>query len=72
MGTTTIINLYGELAREYVKRWAWERRGISPYDQFYFLGKQIREETQRFGNGARMKQAMLYGNVCKNVKFAKS
>ena len=24
-----------ELAREYVKRWAWERRGISPYDQFY-------------------------------------
>lgn len=38
-----------ELAREYVKRWAWERRDITPYDQFYFLGKQIREETQLYG-----------------------
>jgi hypothetical protein len=34
-----------ELVREYVKDWAWENRRIGPYDQLYFMGKQIRKET---------------------------
>lgn len=38
-----------ELAREYVKDWAWEKRSISHYDQFYFLGKQSRRESMLYG-----------------------
>lgn len=39
-----------ELVREYVKdNWAWEKRPIGVFDQFYFLGKQIRREAQLFG-----------------------
>lgn len=34
-----------ELVREYVKDWAWEGRHVGPFDQFYFLGKQIRKES---------------------------
>lgn len=34
-----------ELVREYVKDWAWEGRIVGAYDQFYFLGKQIRKES---------------------------
>lgn len=34
-----------ELVREYVKDWAWEKRPIGVFDQFYFLGKQIRRES---------------------------
>ena len=34
-----------ELVREYVKDWAWESRPIGTFDQFYFLGKQIRRES---------------------------
>jgi hypothetical protein len=37
-----------ELVREYVKNWAWEGRHIGPYDQFYFMGKQIRSEAMLF------------------------
>ncbi|WNM70263.1 nicotinamide-nucleotide adenylyltransferase [Myxococcus phage Mx1] len=38
-----------ELVREYVKNWAWEKRHISIYDQYYFMGKQIRHESLLFG-----------------------
>ncbi len=38
-----------ELVREYVKDWAWDSRKISTYDQFYFMGKQIRRESMLFG-----------------------
>lgn len=38
-----------ELVREYVKNWAWEGRHIGRYDQFYFMGKQIRSEAMLFG-----------------------
>ncbi len=38
-----------ELVREYVKEWAWEGREIGPYDQLYFLGKQIRKESMLYG-----------------------
>jgi len=35
-----------ELAREYIKRWAWESRLPSTFeDQLYILGKQSREEA---------------------------
>lgn len=37
-----------EMAREYVKRWAWEGRQISGFDEYYFVGKQIREESHLF------------------------
>jgi nicotinamide riboside kinase len=38
-----------ELAREYVKKWAWENRIPGRYDQSYFLGKQAREESVLYG-----------------------
>lgn len=40
-----------ELVREYVKIWAWENKPITPLDQIYLLGQQVRSE------------AMLYGKV---------
>lgn len=38
-----------ELVREYVKNWIWDNRKYSKYDQLYFLGKQIREESLLYG-----------------------
>lgn len=38
-----------ELVREYIKDWVWEARKFNKYDQFYFLGKQIRQETLLYG-----------------------
>lgn len=38
-----------ELVREYVKEWVWTARKMSTYDQIYFLGKQIRQESLLFG-----------------------
>lgn len=37
-----------ELVREYVKDWAWEKRQVSNYDQFYLFGKQIRRESMLY------------------------
>ncbi len=37
-----------ELAREYVKKWAWEGRKISGMHEFLFVGKQIDEESRLF------------------------
>lgn len=37
-----------ELVREYVKDWAWEKRHVSNYDQFYLFGKQIRRESMLY------------------------
>src|ERR1041385_3278977 len=37
-----------ELVREYVKDWAYEKRGIGTYDQIYFLGKQTRRESMLY------------------------
>lgn len=38
-----------ELVREYAKGWAWEGRKISPLDQFYVFGKQLRAEACLLG-----------------------
>ena len=38
-----------ELVREYVKKWAWQGRKISGYDEYLFVGKQIHEEATLFG-----------------------
>lgn len=43
------LGVNAELVREYVKDWAWEKRTIGTYDQWYFLGKQIRKESMLFG-----------------------
>ena len=40
-----------ELVREYVKIWAWENKPVTPLDQIYLLGEQVKSE------------AMLYGKV---------
>lgn len=37
-----------ELVREYTKKWAWQDRKISGYDEFLFVGKQIHEESTLF------------------------
>jgi len=42
-------NINVELVTEYVKSWAYEKRPIGAYDQFYFLGKQIRRESLLYG-----------------------
>jgi hypothetical protein len=41
-------SLDAELVREYAKNWAWEKRNISLYDQYYLLGKQIRHEAMLY------------------------
>jgi RecA/RadA recombinase len=38
-----------ELAREYVKRWAWEGKAPRGLDQFYLFGKQLKEEYPLLG-----------------------
>lgn len=38
-------NLNCELVQEWIKTWAYEQRSISPFDQFYVAGKQIRKES---------------------------
>lgn len=48
------LNVSGEsceLVREFVKLWSWENKPVTPLDQIYLLGKQVRSE------------AMLYGKV---------
>jgi hypothetical protein len=42
------IPLNAELVREYVKIWTYDGRQISPYDQIYFMCKQIRYESMLF------------------------
>lgn len=38
-----------ELVREYVKDWVYENRKIGPYNQIYFLGKQVHKESLLYG-----------------------
>lgn len=38
-----------ELVREFVKEWAWQGIPVGVYDQFYFLGKQIKKESMVLG-----------------------
>jgi hypothetical protein len=38
-----------EYVQEYVKSWAWEKRLIDDFDQFYFFGKQLRREALLYG-----------------------
>jgi hypothetical protein len=38
-----------EMSREYVKRWAWEGRGVEALDEFYIFAKQVREESVLLG-----------------------
>lgn len=42
------MNLNTEFTQEYVKAWAWEGRKISPYDQFYFFGKEAHHQSKLF------------------------
>jgi hypothetical protein len=44
-----INGVNAELVREYVKDWVWEQRSIGPYNQIYFLGKQIHKESLLYG-----------------------
>lgn len=58
VGKTTVsalvfswLKMYGcsvEMAREYVKKWAWQGRKIVSIDELYFVGRQIHEESQYF------------------------
>lgn len=40
--------LNAELVQEYVKGWAWDGRTVSPYDQFYFFGKEVHNQSHLF------------------------
>jgi len=59
-----------DLVREYVKEWAWEDRVIGPYDQLYFLGKQIRKESCLYGlteyivTDSPIYNNIIYGQLC--------
>jgi len=39
-----------ELVREYVKAWAWRGDKIKKWDELYILSKQLREESNLYGN----------------------
>lgn len=56
-----------ELVREYVKNWAWEGRKFNTYDQLYFLGKQIRQESLLFG---KVKFLITDAPIFMNVFYA--
>lgn len=43
------IGVNCELVTEYVKKWAWEGRPISTFDQLYIFAKQLRAESQLYG-----------------------
>jgi hypothetical protein len=38
-----------ELVKETAKDWAWEKRHIDAYSQFYLMGRQIRRESMLLG-----------------------
>lgn len=38
-----------ELANEYVKKWVWQNREITPLDELVVLGRQIAEEADLIG-----------------------
>ena len=42
------MNMNVEYVPEYVKSWAWDGRTISPYDQFYFFGKEAHNQSHLF------------------------
>lgn len=42
------LNMNVEFVPEYVKSWAWDQRKISPYDQFYFFGKEAHNQSHLF------------------------
>ena len=42
------MDLNVEYVPEYVKSWAWDKRTISPYDQFYFFGKEAHNQSHLF------------------------
>ena len=44
-----INGMNAELVREYVKDWVYENRKIGPYNQIYFLGKQVHKESLLYG-----------------------
>lgn len=37
-----------EMCPEWIKKWAWENKKPSPYDQFYIMGKEIRQQSMLF------------------------
>jgi hypothetical protein len=44
-----VQGINAELVREYVKDWVYENRKIGPYNQIYFLGKQVHKESLLYG-----------------------
>ena len=46
--------IHCELAREYVKNWAYEKRKIENWDQIYIMGKQILEEFRLIKAGVEV------------------
>lgn len=47
--TLKTMNLNTEMAREYVKSWAWSNRKITHVDQIYITGKQAQTESILYG-----------------------
>jgi len=43
-----------EMAREYVKNWAYEKRQIIDYDQIYIMAKQVQEEFRLIKAGVKI------------------
>jgi len=38
-----------EMCMEWVKKWAWEGYNPSGYDQFYIVGKEVKQQSRLFG-----------------------
>lgn len=48
-GEMKLAGFHVELVSEYVKKWAWQGRMPSGFDQFYIAGKQAHSESQLYG-----------------------
>jgi len=53
-GELKSLNIPCELAREYVKNWAYEKRKVENWDQVYIMGKQILEEHRLIKAGVEV------------------
>lgn len=48
-GEMKLQGYHVELVSEYVKKWAWQGRKPTGFDQFYIAGKQANSESQLYG-----------------------
>ena len=68
--TVSIAGYDIQLVQEYVKSWAYEKRAISSYDQFYLFAKQLRKQDLLLKNDVALvvTDSPLHMSVCYSKK----